>query len=74
VAPGEFLEREDVLGEALRLLRDLRSGRARLPPDWITNLASTEILGTKIEDLDLEEFLREADRELTARMTTEDEG
>lgn len=74
VAPGEFLEREDVLGEALRLLRDLRSGRTRLPPDWITNLASTEILGTKTEDLDLEELLREADRELTARMTTEDEG
>lgn len=72
--PETFQDRQDVLGEALRLLRGLRAGDVPLPENWREDLLLGEVLGKDGEDEEgvreetLDSVLEGADRELVARM------
>jgi hypothetical protein len=66
---GEHRERQDVLGEALRLLEEVRSGRAALPGLSPEQLAGPEARERMAEYVG--ELLAGAEGELMDRMLTE---
>ena len=67
LSPEDHRGRQDVLGEALRLLEDVRSGRATIP-----GLDPAELAGSPGEPRELDEYVREllagAEGEILARL------
>lgn len=69
VDPADHDERRDVLGVALRRLREIRSGEAPVPDDWLTELAGPAAgLVDGPVDAWARELLDDAEGELLARL------